>query len=118
MILHRCGESFYFLLVSTWRNDNELWETVWAKDGDDELGFQPWPIEGTHRPTFCVWELGAVWHEQQAWSRYLRSRARHGRAGGVPARLLRRRGLVGGVERRRRIDPVTAGASSSVAARW
>jgi len=28
---------------------------------------------GTHRPTFCVWELGAVWHEQQAWSRYLRS---------------------------------------------
>lgn len=27
-ILHRCGESFYFLLVSTWGNDNELWETV------------------------------------------------------------------------------------------
>ncbi len=73
VILHRCGESFYFLLVSTWRNDNELWETVWAKDGDDEVTFRPWPIEGTHRPTFCVWELGAVWHEQQAWSRYLRS---------------------------------------------
>ena len=72
MILHRCGESFYFLLVSTWRNDNELWETVWAKDGDAS-GFHPWPLEGTHRPTFCVWELGAVWHEQQAWSRFLRS---------------------------------------------
>ena len=26
-----------------------------------------------HHPTFCVWELGAVWHEQQAWSRFLRS---------------------------------------------
>jgi uncharacterized protein YciI len=25
VILHRCGESFYFLLVSTWRNENELW---------------------------------------------------------------------------------------------
>jgi hypothetical protein len=73
VILHRCGESFYFLLVSTWRNDNELWETVWAKDGDGDPTFRPWPIEGTHRPTFCVWELGAVWHEQQAWSRYLRS---------------------------------------------
>jgi hypothetical protein len=73
VILHRCGESFYFLLVSTWRNDNELWETVWAKDGDGEPTFRPWPIEGTHRPTFCVWELGAVWHEQQAWTRYLRS---------------------------------------------
>jgi hypothetical protein len=71
VILHRCGESFYFLLVSTWRNDNELWETVWAKNGEDDPAFRPWPIEGTHRPTFCVWELGAVWQEQRAWSRYL-----------------------------------------------
>jgi hypothetical protein len=70
VILHRCGESFYFLLVSTWRNDNELWETVWAKR-DDASGFEPWPIEGTHRPTFCVWELGAVCHERRAWSSYL-----------------------------------------------
>jgi hypothetical protein len=73
VILHRCGESFYFLLVTTWRNQNELWETVWAKAGDLEASFSPWPIEGTHRPTFCVWELGAVCHEQRAWSRYLRS---------------------------------------------
>ncbi|MGI9110724.1 MAG: hypothetical protein ACR2GT_00680 [Gaiellaceae bacterium] len=73
VILHRCGNSFYFLLVSTWRNDNELWETVWAKNGEGEVAFGPWPLEGTHRPTFCVWELGAVWHEQQAWSRFLRS---------------------------------------------
>jgi len=59
--------------VSTWRNDNELWETVWAKNGDEQPTFDPWPVEGAHRPTFCVWELGAVWHEQQAWSAYLRS---------------------------------------------
>ena len=72
VILHRCGQGFYFLLVSTWRNDNELWETVWAKT-DDSTGFQPWPVEGTHRPTFCVWELGAVCHERRAWSHYLRS---------------------------------------------
>jgi len=50
VILHRCGRSFYFLLVSTWRNDNELWETVWAKT-DDAEGFHPWPLEGSHRPT-------------------------------------------------------------------
>lgn len=74
VILHRCGRSFYFLILATWRNDNELWQTVWAKDGDEELGFRPWVVGGTHRPTFCVWDLGAVWHEQQAWSRYLRSR--------------------------------------------
>jgi hypothetical protein len=73
VILHRCGESFYFLIVATWRNDNEVWETVWAKNGESEVSFRPWTLEGTHRPTFCVWELGAVWHEQQAWSRFLRS---------------------------------------------
>ena len=72
VILHRCGESFHFLLVSTWRNDNELWETVWART-DDAAGFRPWRLDGTHRPTFCVWELGAVCHEREAWSRYLTS---------------------------------------------
>jgi hypothetical protein len=72
VILHRCGESFYFLLVSTWRNDNELWESIWAKDGA-EASFEPWPVEGASRPTFCVWELGVVCHEQRAWSRFLRS---------------------------------------------
>ena len=73
VILHRCGEAFYFLLVSTWQNDNELWETVWAKDGPDDPDFHPWPLEGTHRPTYCVWELGVVAYERIAWSRYLRS---------------------------------------------
>jgi hypothetical protein len=73
VILHRCGESFYFLIVSTWRNDNEVWESVWAKNGEGEVSFRPWTLDGSHRPTFCVWELGAVWHEQQAWSRFLRS---------------------------------------------
>ena len=73
VILHRCGQDFYFLIASTWCNDNELWETVWAKDGDGEVKFRRWPIEGTHRPTFCVWELGVVCHEQQAWSEFLHS---------------------------------------------
>ena len=46
VILHRCGEGFYFLLVSTWRNENELWETVWAKPGEHEPAFVPWPLDG------------------------------------------------------------------------
>jgi hypothetical protein len=70
VILHRCGESFYFLLVSTWRNDNELWQTVLAKDTKD-AGFRPWEVDGRHRPTFCVWELGVVAHERDAWARFL-----------------------------------------------
>jgi hypothetical protein len=73
VILHRCGEGFYFLLACSWAGNNELWETVWAKDGDADPTFRPWPLARGHHPTFCVWELGAVWHEQQAWSRFLRS---------------------------------------------
>jgi hypothetical protein len=73
VILHRCGESFYFLIFSTWRNENELWETVWAKSGPDDPVFHQWPRAGTHCPAFCVWELGAVCHERKAWSEYLRS---------------------------------------------
>ncbi len=73
VILHRCGDGFYFLLTCTWAGNNELWETVWAKDGAADPAFRPWPLARGHHPTFCVWELGAVWHEQQAWSRLLRS---------------------------------------------
>jgi hypothetical protein len=73
VILHRCRRDFYFLLVSTWRNENELWETVWAKDGDRDPLFRPWPLDGEHRPTYCVWELAAVAHDRDAWTRYLLS---------------------------------------------
>lgn len=73
VILHRCGASFYFLIVSTWLGNNEIWETVLAKKDDADAGFALWPRPEPHLPTFCVWELGAVWAEQQAWKRYLTS---------------------------------------------
>lgn len=70
-ILHRCEEDFYFLIVCTWRNSNELWESVLYKDGEAMQSFERFPREAAHKPTFCVWELAAVWHEQQAWLRFL-----------------------------------------------
>ena len=73
VILHRCGADFYFLLVSTWRNNNELWETVLYKNGDAMADFDLFPRDESHKPTFCVWELAAVWHEKQAWERFLNS---------------------------------------------
>ena len=77
VILHRCGDGFYFLLACTWAGNNELWETVWAKDGVGRRRLPPLAASARgHHPTFCVWELGAVWHEQQAWSRFLRSEPR------------------------------------------
>ena len=70
VILHRCGGDFHFLLVSSWRNANEMWETVYAKTANAP-DFSLFPLPGSHRATFCVWELAAVNHERLAFGRYL-----------------------------------------------
>jgi hypothetical protein len=72
VVLHLCGDSFYFLIVCTWRNDNELWETAYQKDTKDADPFRLVP-KGDHMAVMCVWELGALLHERQAWTRYLYS---------------------------------------------
>jgi hypothetical protein len=73
VILHRCGEGFYFLIVCTWRGSNEVWQTVFYKDGEAMADFALFPRDGDHKPTLCVWELVPVWHEQGAWVRFLTS---------------------------------------------
>jgi hypothetical protein len=73
VILHRCGKDFYFLIVCSWRNSNEIWETVFYKDGDSMTEFEVFPREGGHLPTFCVWELAPVLWEKSAWDRFLLS---------------------------------------------
>jgi hypothetical protein len=73
VILHRCGEDFYFLIVNTWRGSNEVWETVFYKDGEAMADFALWPRDGMHKPTYCVWELTPVWHEKESWERFLMS---------------------------------------------
>jgi hypothetical protein len=72
VVFHLCGESFYFLIVLTWRNQNEMWESLYGQDVKQGGGFQMIP-QGTHLEVICVWELGAVLHERQAWTEYLRS---------------------------------------------
>jgi hypothetical protein len=73
VILHRCGNDFYFLIVCTWRVSNEAWQTVFYKDGDSMADFEIFPRKGAHLPMLCVWELAPVWHEKKAWERYLAS---------------------------------------------
>jgi hypothetical protein len=70
VLLHLCGDDFYFLLVSRWRNENELWETVLAKSGD--APFELVEPGATHA-TFCVWELAVVNAERLAWIDFLRT---------------------------------------------
>ena len=73
VLLHRCGQDFYFLIVCTWRNNNELWETVFYKDGDAMADFALSPRDREHKGTYCVWELAPVWHEKKAWGGFLNS---------------------------------------------
>jgi hypothetical protein len=72
VVFHLCGESFYFLIVLTWRNQNEMWESLYGQDVKQGGGFQMIP-QGTHLEVICVWELGAVLHERHAWTEYLMS---------------------------------------------
>jgi hypothetical protein len=72
VILHRAG-SMLLLMLITWRNTNELWESVYTKDLTSGGGYALTNFGGTHRGTYCVWELGAVWHERHAWVRFLSS---------------------------------------------
>ena len=72
-VLHRCGTDFYFLAPCTWRNSNELWESVYYKDGPGMADFAPFAQTSRHRGTFCVWEMGPVVHERAAWIRFLTS---------------------------------------------
>lgn len=69
IIMHRCGKN-YLLLVCTWRSENELWESVYY---DGSGNFEVWNRNKTHLPTYCVWEMGIVYHESQSWKKYLGS---------------------------------------------
>ncbi|PCI05056.1 MAG: hypothetical protein COB78_00035 [Hyphomicrobiales bacterium] len=73
VLLHRCGESFYFLMLCTWRNSNELWKTVCYLDVEKMGDFAPFPQEEQHKGTFCVWEMSVVARETLAWTQYLMS---------------------------------------------
>jgi hypothetical protein len=73
VILHRAG-SVLLLMLMTWRNTNEIWESVWYKEVAATATYQPNIYPTSHRGTYCVWELGAVWHERHAWVRFLSSK--------------------------------------------
>lgn len=71
-ILHLAGD-YLLLLVSTWRRTNEIWETSYWKKSAEPEGYIPFKFKTDHKATYCVWELGAVWHERNAWVRFIQS---------------------------------------------
>ncbi len=72
--LHHC-DAVAFLIVFTWNNNNEMWQSAWAKDLANDGPFERVTTQHHgHRPALCVWELAPVWHEREAWVRYMESR--------------------------------------------
>lgn len=71
-VIHHLAGDFHLLLACTWRDNNEMWETTYLKDGRQDGPFDLMP-QTTHRGVICVWEFGVVAHEHRAWTRYLRS---------------------------------------------
>jgi hypothetical protein len=67
IVLQRCEDDAYVLHVSTWLDESERRETVWAKCGEDVF-FRPAP-GGEHDGS----QPRALAHEREAWTRYLRS---------------------------------------------
>lgn len=73
VILHRAGD-YLLLLITTWSNINEIWESVYFKKVDDDAVYKPIEFKTDHKGTFCVWELGIVWHERNSWVKFINSK--------------------------------------------
>lgn len=71
VVLH-VSDARSYLIVGAWRDNQELWETLFVRDHAGEGAFVR-RQSGVDAPTLCVWELAPVWHEREAWVRYLRS---------------------------------------------
>lgn len=71
VVQHRVSSAdFYY--VCSWVDNNELWETHYYRPFGADSAFTVGRHD-TKFPTFCVWVLGVVHHETQAWTRYLDS---------------------------------------------
>jgi hypothetical protein len=71
VVQHRCAKVL-ILYVCTWRGDNEVWETLYHTVLQPQARYKVTQRENAS-PTFCVWVLPAVLHEQRAWVKYLES---------------------------------------------
>ena len=69
-VQHRCASVDIFYVCS-WRDNNELWETIYYRPTGGDFTVVP---RQSKTATYCVWVIPAVTHEQGAWLTYLRSR--------------------------------------------
>lgn len=70
-VLHFSDTTAY-LIVGTWYRTQELWQSLFVRDLAGEAGHRR-VHPGVDWSTIRVWEPAPVWHERQAWVRYLAS---------------------------------------------
>ncbi|CAA9552156.1 MAG: hypothetical protein AVDCRST_MAG87-948 [uncultured Thermomicrobiales bacterium] len=71
VILHHSTASDY-LIACCWHQIQELWHAILVRPADGSADFrQEWPSQTS--ASFCVWEMAPMWHERNAWERYLNS---------------------------------------------
>lgn len=61
-----------YVVLGTWHATQELWLDVHTRAADATGSFRRMTI-GIDSSAFCTWELAPIWHEREAWVRYLRS---------------------------------------------
>lgn len=61
-----------FLIAGHWQGHQEMWTRHYTRDLQHDAGFELDCSQGT-RPFCCVWEMAPIWHERDAWVRFLYS---------------------------------------------
>jgi len=69
VVVHHSTANDY-VIVCSWFQVQELWHAILVRTADGSAGFrQEWPSRTSG--SFCVWEMAPMWHERNAWERYL-----------------------------------------------
>lgn len=69
-ILHQ-STALTYVIIGVWTANQELWTAHFTRESADIDGTFERVIPGVDGSTLCVWELAPVWHDRQAWVRYL-----------------------------------------------
>jgi len=71
-VVFHFSDATAYLIVAMWYQTQELWQSLFVRELAGEEGYRR-VRPGFDWSTICVWELDPVWHERQAWVRYLAS---------------------------------------------
>lgn len=63
VLIEHQGAGIDYLILGWWDRQNELPLRIWVRDSN---GWRP--AEGAE--SVCVWDLGVLWSERQAWVRH------------------------------------------------